>query len=125
MPPWTISGAAWPSINFILRTPSGVRNQGNANHEARSPAMNTPSDVVGNWNRCDAEPVLKLLQGFYAVMGNPPAIEGAMVLMAEALAERASLDAIRQALDRCLTETYPVRLPHILAKLPGVVAEED
>jgi len=52
-------------------------------------------------------------------MGNPPVVEGSMAAMADALSSRATLPQIQEALERCMTETYPVRLPHILKQLPG------
>jgi hypothetical protein len=52
-------------------------------------------------------------------MGNAPNVEGALAAMAKILVSRASDQDIVAALEACMTETYPVRLPHILAKLPG------
>ena len=60
-----------------------------------------------------------MLTVFYATMGNPPDALGALAAMAAALSSRATPEAVSIALDLCMTETYPVRLPHILAKLPG------
>lgn len=68
--------------------------------------------------------VLELLQTFYGAVGNPPTVEGSLALMAKSLATRAPIDAIKVALDRNLTETFPIRLPHILAKLPGTEAAD-
>lgn len=52
-------------------------------------------------------------------MGNAPNVEGALAAMAKVLVSKASDHDIREALEQCMTEIYPVRLPHILAKLPG------
>lgn len=52
-------------------------------------------------------------------MGNPPAVEGSLAAMAAALSRRSTVEQVSQALDRCATEKYPVRLPHILNNLPG------
>jgi hypothetical protein len=69
------------------------------------------------------ERVLKLLGAFYGAMGNPPTVDGALAAMAKVLAAKASDEAIQIGLERCMTETYPVRLPHILAKIPGLDAD--
>jgi hypothetical protein len=68
--------------------------------------------------------VLELLTLFYAKMGNPPDLQGAIAAMATDLATRGSIEAIQIALDACMFEKYPVRLPHILAKLPGTEAAD-
>lgn len=66
--------------------------------------------------------MLRLLTTFYGAMGNAPDTEGALTLMAKALAARADPETIDIALVRCMTETggYPVRLPHIFARIPGL-----
>lgn len=71
------------------------------------------------------EEVLKLLHTFYGAVGNPPNVAGSLAAMASALAGRATGDQIRTALEACMTELYPVRLPHILAKLPGEATDLD
>jgi hypothetical protein len=68
--------------------------------------------------------VLEMLTLFYAKMGNPPDLQGAVAAMATDLAARGSIEAIQIALEACMTERYPVRLPHILAKLPGTEAAD-
>lgn len=65
------------------------------------------------------ERVLSFLGTFYAAMGNAPNVEGALAAMAKVLVSKASDQDIAAALELCMSETYPVRLPHILAKLPG------
>jgi hypothetical protein len=68
--------------------------------------------------------VLEMLLKFYAAMGHAPEVEGALAAMAGALLSKATIDQISIALDRCMTETggYPVRLPHIFARIPGLDA---
>jgi hypothetical protein len=64
--------------------------------------------------------VLKLLHTFYAAVGNPPTVDGALAVMAKALLTKASIDQISIALDACMFEKFPVRIPHILARIPGL-----
>jgi hypothetical protein len=81
--------------------------------------MSSPSESNASEKFCDVQEVLSLLTLFYGAVGNPPTVEGSLAMMAAALAARGSLPSIKAALDACMTETYPVRLPHVLAKLPG------
>lgn len=62
-----------------------------------------------------------MLSEFYAKMGNPPEMTGALSLMAnDLLKEGISLDQIRESLRRCSMEcVFPVRLPHIFQRVPG------
>jgi len=60
-----------------------------------------------------------MLTLFYATMGNPPEVVGALASMAITLTKRATPKSVSMALEQCMSEIYPVRLPHILAKLPG------
>jgi hypothetical protein len=69
--------------------------------------------------------VLELLRTFYGAVGNPPTVEGSLALMATNLSGRASLDEINAALNECSTIEYPVRLPHIVARLPGGKTDVD
>lgn len=68
----------------------------------------------------DRKRVLKLLHTFYAAVGNPPTVDGALAVMAKALLSKASIDQITVALDACMFEKFPVRIPHILAQIPGL-----
>jgi hypothetical protein len=61
-----------------------------------------------------------MLSTFYAAMGNAPEAKGALALMSTALVTKASPEQIAQALDACMFEKYPVRIPHILARIPGL-----
>jgi hypothetical protein len=65
-----------------------------------------------------------MLTNFYAAMGNAPEVKGALAAMAEALLSKATPEQVSAALDACMFERFPVRLPHILAKLPGTEAAE-
>src|ERR1700722_12293964 len=68
----------------------------------------------------DRKTVLTMLATFYGVMGNAPQEAGALVAMAVALCEDASIDRIRFALKRCTKECrFPVRLPDIFTRMPG------
>jgi hypothetical protein len=69
--------------------------------------------------------VLELLRTFYGAVGNPPTVEGSLALMATNLSGRASIDEINAALNECSTIEYPVRLPHIVARLPGGKTDVD
>jgi hypothetical protein len=61
-----------------------------------------------------------LLANFYAVVGNPPEVVGAMNAMAGALLEEgATVEQVSIALRTCRRVKFPVRLPHILENLPG------
>jgi hypothetical protein len=61
-----------------------------------------------------------MLALFYAKMGNQPALQGALAAMATSLAAKATPEAVQAALDRCEFEClYPVRMPHIIQRLPG------
>lgn len=61
-----------------------------------------------------------MLTLFYGVMGNPPETTGALNGMAAALFEEsATVEQIAVALKACRRVPYPVRLPHILERLPG------
>ena len=61
-----------------------------------------------------------MLGKFYALMGNPPDVPGAVNMMAEALASAATLPEINHALNRCMRECrFPVRLPDIFLRIPG------
>lgn len=76
--------------------------------------------------RCSPErQVFDMLATFYAAMGNAPEAKGALALMATALTARADPGAINAALNRCMVETggYPVRLPHIFARIAGLDAD--
>jgi hypothetical protein len=84
--------------------------------------MSSPSESNESGTSFDVQKVLSLLTLFYGAVGNPPPVEGALAMMAAALAKRGSLQSIKAALDACMTETYPVRLSHLLAKLPGTEA---
>jgi hypothetical protein len=76
-----------------------------------SPSSNEPNP---------ARRVLEMLTLFYATMGNPPDLQGAVAAMATSLAAKATPEAIQAALDRCEFECfYPVRMPHIIQRLPG------
>lgn len=85
--------------------------------------MTMPNDAPGKMNsfaNAPVQQVLDELKGFYAVMGNPPEIEGAMGIMAEKLAAQFSLKAVTAALNRCMVECrFPVRLPDIFSRIPG------
>lgn len=64
--------------------------------------------------------ILLLLSNFYAVMGNPPEVVGALNGMAGALLdESATVEQVAIALKACRRVQFPVRLPHILERLPG------
>lgn len=63
--------------------------------------------------------VFNLLHTFYGLMGNPPEVDGALAAMSQALCSRATVPQVKEALERCMTEKYPVRLPHILKQIPG------
>jgi hypothetical protein len=65
------------------------------------------------------ERVLTFLHTFYGAVGNAPNVEGSLAAMARVLMSKASDQDIIAALELCMSETYPVRLPHILGKLPG------
>ena len=61
-----------------------------------------------------------MLTRFYALMGNPPDVAGAVNMMAEALAASATLPEINHSLNRCMRECrFPVRLPDIFLRIPG------
>jgi hypothetical protein len=61
-----------------------------------------------------------MLATFYGVMGNAPQEDGALLAMADALCEEASVDRIQFALNRCKKECrFPVRLPDIFTRMPG------
>lgn len=75
---------------------------------------------VSSQSSDDPERVLKLLHGFYGAVGNPPTVDGALAVMAKALISKASIEQIAIALDGCMFEKYPVRLPHIFARIPGL-----
>jgi hypothetical protein len=61
-----------------------------------------------------------LLTNFYAAMGNAPDTVGAMNAMAGALAEEgATVEQVAEALRECRKVEFPVRLPHIVNRLPG------
>jgi len=65
--------------------------------------------------------MLEMLTAFYGMMGNPPEANGALALMARALAARAEPVAVNLALDRCMVECrFPVRLPDIFRRIPGI-----
>jgi hypothetical protein len=68
-----------------------------------------------------------MLSTFYGAIGNPPVVEGSLAIMAKILVGRASLPQIRVALDRCMIETggFPVRLPHIFARIPGLDVDKN
>jgi hypothetical protein len=57
---------------------------------------------------------------FYSVMGNRPDEPGALSLMAEILAKIATDEQIDVALERSTEVSYPVRLPHIRQRIPGL-----
>jgi hypothetical protein len=66
-----------------------------------------------------------MLKTFYGAMGNQPDLQGAVALIAETLASRADPPAINAALNRCMVECrFPVRLPDILARIPGTEAAD-
>lgn len=66
-----------------------------------------------------------MLNNFYAVMGNPPEVVGALNGMAGALLEEgATVEQVAIALRACRRVPYPVRLPHILERLPGHGADD-
>lgn len=57
---------------------------------------------------------------FYAVVGHPPDVPGAINAMAAALLEELTLEEISVALKRCRRECrFPVRLPDIFLRCPG------
>jgi hypothetical protein len=63
---------------------------------------------------------------FYAKMGNQPTLQGAIAAMATSLAAKATPEAVQAALDRCEFEClYPVRMPHIIQRLPGGVVDTE
>jgi hypothetical protein len=64
--------------------------------------------------------VLKLLHTFFAAVGNPPTVDGALAIMAKALLSKATVEQISTALDACMFEKFPVRLPHVLERIPGL-----
>ena len=70
------------------------------------------------------ERVFDMLAAFYGAVGNAPEAKGSLALMATALSARADPEAINAALNRCMVETggYPVRLPHIFARIHGLDA---
>lgn len=80
----------------------------------------TKSSPSSNEAKPDARRVLEMLTTFYAAMGNAPEVKGAVAAMASALLTKASIEQITIALDACMFEKYPVRLPHILARIPGL-----
>lgn len=84
--------------------------------------MITPIDSNESSRSSDdqTERVLKLLHTFYAAVGNPPTVDGALAVMAKALLTKGSTDQISVALDACMFEKFPVRIPHILARIPGL-----
>jgi hypothetical protein len=63
------------------------------------------------------------LHAFYGGVGNPPTVDGALAMMAKALVSKASIEQISTALDACMFEKFPVRLPHIFARIPGLDAD--
>ena len=64
--------------------------------------------------------ILKLAR-FYSVMGHRPDEAGALALMAEILTQSATDGQVDRALTRCARECrYPVRLPDILQRIPGL-----
>ena len=67
-----------------------------------------------------------MLTEFYAVIGNPPEVEGALNMMAaELLHDGVSIENLSVALRRCRHEClYPVRLPHIFQRIPGFGADD-
>ena len=69
--------------------------------------------------------MLRLLHTFYAAVGNPPTVDGALAVMAKALLSKATIDQISVALDACMFEKFPVRIPHILARIPGLDVDAD
>ena len=65
------------------------------------------------------EQIIALLSTFYAVVGNPPEVLGALNGMAAALMEEgATVEQVAAALRQCRRVKFPVRLPHILENLP-------
>ncbi len=89
-----------------------------------SEAMNSETISVGSsptsTNNNPARRVLEMLVFFYAKMGNQPTLQGAIAAMATSLAAKATPEAVQAALDRCEFEClYPVRMPHIIQRLPG------
>lgn len=81
--------------------------------------MATENEWPANGRFCDELEVIDLLERFYGAVGTPPTIEGSIAMTAAELSTRGSLQAIKVALKACMTVTYPVRLAHILAKIPG------
>lgn len=66
-----------------------------------------------------------MLTVFYAAVGNAPDTDAGLALMAKLLSARAEPESINAALERCLVEChYPIRLPHILQRLPGTEAAD-
>jgi hypothetical protein len=67
-----------------------------------------------------------MLVAFYGAMGNAPSEPGALNLMAEKLAARATPELVNLALNRCMDECrYPVRVPDILQRIPGFDVDGD
>jgi len=63
---------------------------------------------------------------FYAKMGNQPTLQGAIAAMATSLSTKATPEAVQAALDRCEFECfYPVRMPHIIQRLPGGAVDTE
>lgn len=90
-----------------------------------SQLSNTPNVSKPNSQSSDdrTERVLRLLHTFYGAVGNPPTVDGALALMAKALVAKASIEQITIGLDACMFEKFPVRLPHILGRIPGIDAD--
>ena len=83
-----------------------------------------------NWksaDECDAQrdEVIGLLTNFYAVMGHAPEEDGALAEMARILVTEHSVEEIKQALDRCDECEFPVRLGHILTRMPVAAAARE
>lgn len=89
--------------------------------------MITPIDSTESSRSSDeqTERVLRLLHTFYAAVGNPPTVDGALAVMAKALLSKATTEQISTALDACMFEKFPVRIPHILARVPGLDVEAN
>jgi hypothetical protein len=61
-----------------------------------------------------------ILNNFYAMMGHPPEVPGAINSMAGLLLAEANAAQINEALNRCTKECrFPVRLPDIMQRIPG------
>lgn len=70
--------------------------------------------------------VIAALNGFYDMVGNKPQEPGSLAKMAAYLLGRgATFEQIKHALHRCIDEcTYPVRLPDIKQRIPGMGADD-